>query len=213
MSARGLKYGDVATAAVTSEQDCIDALHVAADRLGESPTKADYEALGLTPASATIQRVMGGWNAAKDAAGLETSASTGSRMAEKPADVELPDGLAWTELSQDQRWHYRHRERNRERTLNRRARHRAWVYEQKARSEGCVRCGEDEPACLDYHHRDDADKEMTVSAMVTYGYSKDKLRSEMEKCTILCANCHRKEHYEVPECVRYPDEEMLGVDE
>lgn len=30
----------------TTEQECLDALREAADELGESPTKADYEALG-----------------------------------------------------------------------------------------------------------------------------------------------------------------------
>lgn len=50
---------------VTTEGDCIDALRDAAGRLGKSPTKAEYEDLGWTPASATIIRVMGGWNAAK----------------------------------------------------------------------------------------------------------------------------------------------------
>lgn len=211
--ARTLKYGGTTTLAVTSEDDCLRALREAADRLGESPTKAAYEELGLTPASATIQRVMGSWNEAKAAAGLETNASTGSRVEPKPDDVELPAGFQWDELSQDQRWHYRNREWNRERTLDRRTRHRAWVYEQKRRSGGCVRCDETDPACLDYHHRDDADKEMTVCAMVTHGYSKDRLRAEMEKCVILCANCHRKEHYEVPDAVGMGDSELWDVDE
>jgi hypothetical protein len=65
---------------VTTEADCIDALREAAKELGESPTKAAYEDLGLTPASGTIQRVMGGWNEAKAAAGLETNTSTGARV-------------------------------------------------------------------------------------------------------------------------------------
>jgi len=101
---------------VTTEDDCIAALREAAERLGESPTKAQYEALGLTPASATIQRVMGGWNDGKKAAGLATNASTGSRVEPKPDGVDLPEHLAWDELSQDQRWHYRNREWNRKRT-------------------------------------------------------------------------------------------------
>lgn len=208
-----MKYEGATNPAVTSEDDCVRVLREAVDRLGDSPTKADYEQLGLTPASATIQRVMGGWNAAKEAAGLETNPSTGSRVEAKPDDVELPDGLAWAELSQDQRWHYRNREWNRKRTLNRRARHRAWVYEQKARSDGCVRCDEGDPACLDYHHRDETEKEMTVSEMVTYGYAKTKLRAEMDKCVLLCANCHRKEHYEVPDSALNGGDELRDVDE
>lgn len=39
---------------------------------------------------------------------------------------------------------------------------------------------------------------MNVAKTITYGYGKDRLREEIEKCTVLCANCHRKEHYDRP---------------
>ncbi|WP_135303533.1 homing endonuclease associated repeat-containing protein [Haloarcula amylovorans] len=197
---------------MTTPDDCVRALRRAAADLDESPTKAQYEKLGLTPASATIQRVMGSWNAAKEEAGLATNASRGSRVQSKPDDVRLPEGLTWADLSQDQRWHYKNREWNGRRTLDRRARHRAWVHERKRDSDGCTRCDETDPACLDYHHRDEADKEMTVSEMVTHGYSKAKLRAEMAKCDILCANCHRKEHYEIPPHVRSLEPTSLDAD-
>jgi len=187
---------------VTSEEDCVQALRHAAEEIDASLTKAQYEDLGVTPASGTIQRVMGGWNTAKEAAGLETNYSRGSRVATKPSDISLPDGCSWADLSQDQRWHYKNADWNQRRTLNRRAKHRAWVYEYKRNSDGCRRCGETDPACLDFHHRDDTEKEMTISKMITHGFSKAKLRAEMEKCDILCANCHRKEHHEVPAGVR-----------
>jgi Mn-dependent DtxR family transcriptional regulator len=38
----------------TTEQDCLDALQEAAERLGKSPTKAEYEELDVRPASTTI---------------------------------------------------------------------------------------------------------------------------------------------------------------
>jgi hypothetical protein len=208
-----LKYRRATSPAVVTEDDCLRALRTAAQRLGESPTKAQYERLGLTPASATIQRVMGGWNDAKETAGLETNPSTGSRVEPKPDDVDLPDGLAWDELSQDQRWHYRNRERNRERTLDRRTRHRAWVHDRKQAGEGCVECGETDPECLDYHHRDGTEKEMTISEMVTYGYSKTKIRAEMAKCEILCANCHRRKHYDAPDHSLTGDDTVGNADE
>jgi hypothetical protein len=200
---RGLKYDAVTTPVVTSEQDCIDALRAAADRLGESPTIAQYEALGLTPSSSTISRVMGGWNDAKAAAGLQTYRSSGPRTEPKPDDVELPDGCSWEELSVDQRWHYRHRETNAKRSRERRSTLRAWVYRVKGRR-GCTRCDEDDPACLDFHHVDEDEKEMQVGRMVTHGYGRDRISEEMEKCVVLCANCHRKEHYHVPDPVEEP---------
>ncbi len=113
----------------TTVTECVDALHEAADRLGESPSKADYESLGLTPASATVVRTMGGWNEAKRRAGLSTAASTGSRTEEQPDDVTIPDDETWADLSVDRRWHYRNSEWNTERDYQRKQRLRKWVYE------------------------------------------------------------------------------------
>ena len=188
--------------AMVDEQACVQALQAAAERLGKSPTKAEYEELGLQPAASTILRQCGGWNAAKERAGLETNPSRGSRVQEQPDDVELPDGLVWEELTQDQRWHYKNRDRDRPYTEDRKRRHRAWVYEQKEAA-GCGQCGEDDGRCLDFHHREDERKWLKVSLMVTYGYAKEKLEKEIAKCDVLCANCHRLEHYRWPRRVRW----------
>ena len=181
----------------TTEAACLDALRQAADWLGESPTKAQYEKLELRPASATIIRQIGSWNEAKERAGLETNESRGSRVKPKPEDIDLPENLVWEDLSVDQRWHYRNREWNTERTLQRRAELRHWVNKMK-RETGCTRCGADDLACLDYHHSNPDQKEMDVGTMITYGYGRDALKSEIETCEVLCANCHRKEHYTKP---------------
>ncbi|NUB90068.1 HNH endonuclease [Haloterrigena sp. SYSU A558-1] len=186
---------------MTTEAECLEALREAAQRLRESPTKAQYEELELTPASATIIRTCGGWNGAKEKAGLETSYSRGSRVGPKPDDVELSEETSWADLTVDQRWHYRNADWNTERSLDRRARHRAWVYEYK-HDQGCNRCDEDDPRCLDLHHIDEDEKVMAVGKMVSFGYSKDRIESVIEKCIVLCANCHRKEHYE-PRCTDY----------
>lgn len=61
-----------------------------------------------------------------------------------------------------------------------------------------MECGEDDPACLDLHHREPDTKKMKISKMVTWGYSKDKLQAEMDKCDVVCANCHRIEHHTIP---------------
>lgn len=180
-----------------TEQDCLDALERAAETLGESPSKAQYETLGLTPAASTIIRVCGGWNAAKEQAGLATNASTGSRVGEKPEDVELPEEVTWEELSANQRWHYRHTEENSQQSLDRRQRLRAWLHIHKA-SLGCRQCGEADAACLEFHHVR-GEKEMAVGQMVSHGYSAADIHAELEKCEVLCANCHRREHYSLPE--------------
>lgn len=178
----------------TSERECIGALWEAADRLDKSPTKAEYEDLGLTPASATIVRVVGGWNEAKERAGLEVNPSTGSRTKPKPDHVKLPEGADWEELSVDQRWYYRYPGRSYEWDVQRRARLRSWVNDRK-RARGCSRCGIDDPACLEFHHEDDDRKELGVGKMVNRMYAKDRITEEMRKCEVLCTNCHRKRHY------------------
>lgn len=55
-------------------------------------------------------------------------------------------------------------------------------------------CGENHPACLDFHHVGD-DKEITVSNAVKDGWSIERVMREIQKCILLCANCHRKLHY------------------
>ena len=167
---------------MASEQDYVDALREAAQELGASPTKAEYEELGLTPA--TIIRTVGGWNDAKARAGLATNASTGP-----PEGVDDEIRERWAELSVDRRWHYRNREWNTERTLIRRAEFQSWVDERSADA-GCARCNDSDPACLDFHHRDPDEKSRSVSRLIVDGVSRERLREEMEKCTVLCANCH-----------------------
>lgn len=58
-------------ASTYSDQDCIDALHKAAEKLGKSPSRADYDNLDILPGTTTISRRFGGWAAAKRTAGLE----------------------------------------------------------------------------------------------------------------------------------------------
>jgi hypothetical protein len=189
--------------------DCLHALQDAAATLDESPTKQQYEDLGLTPAASTILRHFDGWNAAKRAAGLATNPSRGSRVGPKPDDVDFTDE-EWATLSQDQRWHYRNREHNTQRTLDRRDRLRAAVYEYKRDHCVCHRCGEGDPACLEFHHRDPDEKVRTVSELITYGNSLETVCEEIEKCDVLCANCHRREHYTVPDAVTPPEEPSVA---
>lgn len=59
----------------------------------------------------------------------------------------------------------------------------------------CSICGENHPATLDFHHRDRKSKEFGINLIVHSGHSKEKILKELEKCEVLCANCHRKLHY------------------
>ena len=71
---------------------------------------------------------------------------------------------------------------------------RKWFWEYKS-GLGCCRCGENHAATIDFHHNS-GDKEKTISKMVADGYSIERICEELEKCEIVCANCHRKIHFE-----------------
>ena len=58
----------------------------------------------------------------------------------------------------------------------------------------CERCGYDRCfEALEFHHRDPTQKDFSISSK-GYTRSWDKVRSELEKCIMLCANCHREHH-------------------
>jgi hypothetical protein len=57
----------------------------------------------------------------------------------------------------------------------------------------CVCCGNSDFRVLDFHHCK-GKKEFNVSEMTNT--SKKMLLAEIEKCEVLCANCHRIETYE-----------------
>ena len=60
----------------------------------------------------------------------------------------------------------------------------------------CEVCGENHPATLDFHHKDPSIKEMILSQAVNRNWGWESLKNEIDKCSILCSNCHRKLHYE-----------------
>lgn len=57
----------------------------------------------------------------------------------------------------------------------------------------CANCPENDIRCLDFHHVDPSNKKYNIGhdsnlSLVT-------MVKEIEKCILLCANCHRKEEY------------------
>ena len=56
----------------------------------------------------------------------------------------------------------------------------------------CAACGESHPwQCMDFHHKNPADKEFTISAI---NGTREQLELEISKCYVLCCMCHRKIH-------------------
>ncbi len=59
------------------------------------------------------------------------------------------------------------------------------------KNSSCKVCEENHPACLDFHHVRGAKRD-SVSRLMAKNFSWDIIEKEIEKCDIVCANCHRK---------------------
>lgn len=59
----------------------------------------------------------------------------------------------------------------------------------------CERCGYNKPcwSAYDFHHIDPAQKEFSISGKTK---AFDKIKSEVDKCLLLCRNCHAEVHWE-----------------
>lgn len=62
-------------------------------------------------------------------------------------------------------------------------------------NKGCAICGDKRHWVLDLHHIDSDTKEQNISYMLRKNYSWTKIKTELDKCEVLCANCHRDYHY------------------
>lgn len=57
----------------------------------------------------------------------------------------------------------------------------------------CSQCGENSTCCLDFHHLDPSLKEIGIARALDH-WAWSRLMAEVDKCVVLCANCHRKVH-------------------
>lgn len=87
----------------------------------------------------------------------------------------------------------KNKDKIRQRLIDRRNQNRNYVNNIKANSQ-CVYCGEGHIACLDFHHKDSSLKEEVISRAVV-DWTLERLKTELDKCEIVCSNCHRKIHY------------------
>lgn len=62
-------------------------------------------------------------------------------------------------------------------------------YRESLSTEECVTCGEDNPNVLEYDHVYGI-KKKGVYVLVNSGYSNVVIQKEMDKCEIVCRNCH-----------------------
>lgn len=60
---------------------------------------------------------------------------------------------------------------------------------------GCKKCGDTRPYVLDFHHINPDEKEETIARLSANSTRLERVEEEINKCVVLCANCHREFHY------------------
>ncbi len=58
----------------------------------------------------------------------------------------------------------------------------------------CVKCGYNKcPLALEFHHIDPTTKDFNINGRKSFNQN---VKNELDKCILLCSNCHREIHYE-----------------
>lgn len=61
----------------------------------------------------------------------------------------------------------------------------------------CERCGYNRyQGALEFHHQDPKEKDFAISNATSRKLT-DKIKKELDKCILVCANCHREIHHEL----------------
>jgi len=77
------------------------------------------------------------------------------------------------------------------RTTEQRERNKEFIFEYLL-EHPCVDCGEDDPIVMEFDHLPGCDKKYEVSSMVGSSYSIETIKKEIDKCEVVCANCHKR---------------------
>lgn len=90
-------------------------------------------------------------------------------------------------------WYYENQDRQKENVKNNNQQYRQnardYVFEYLS-THPCSICGETDPVVLEFHHLGEKDNE--VSRLMGRGASLEALIREIKKCSVVCANCHRR---------------------
>ena len=108
-------------------------------------------------------------------------------------------------LVQMQTYYREHKEERSAATKAYIERNKQWLKHYKE-TQQCLICGEDCVVCLDFHHPD-GDKGETIGKM-PWSFGIQQMQREIDKCVVLCANCHRKVHHSVIKLEDYIDGEI-----
>lgn len=92
---------------------------------------------------------------------------------------------------------YRKSSRGRQKTKDYKAKHRQQIVDfvvDYKKTHCCESCGESRFICLDFHHRDRNKKSFAISEAVQNHRGLARIKIEISKCMVICANCHRVLH-------------------
>jgi len=106
----------------------------------------------------------------------------------------------WREANKDKvraarrKWYAANKEKAKAAIKKREEELRAWFCDYKKTLE-CSRCDEKRWFVLDFHHKDPDEKDKNLANVIKNGWSKERILKEIDKCDVLCANCHRALHF------------------
>ena len=119
----------------------------------------------------------------------------------KPLDefnrlARAKDGRQWNCRECNRKWHAEHKEhhnkliRARNKRLRKEKRNLMLEY---LRTHPCVDCGETDVLVLEFDHL--RDKKYNIAEMINRDFTWKAILHEIEKCEVVCANCHRRRTY------------------
>jgi hypothetical protein len=106
------------------------------------------------------------------------------------------NGFQWHCRKCQKEYRKKHYEENKQKYIDKAKRithkNKEWFAELKSNKK-CLVCSESHPSCLEFHHKNPLEKEGNLAEMIGHS-SRNKVLEEIEKCILVCANCHRKIH-------------------
>jgi hypothetical protein len=78
-----------------------------------------------------------------------------------------------------------------ETNLRHKERNKKWAYEYLL-DHPCVDCGEEDPIVMEFDHLPEYEKKYEVAGMIINGYAIETIKKEIDKCDVVCANCHKR---------------------
>ena len=96
------------------------------------------------------------------------------------------------------KWYNENKEKQIQKINKRQEEIKRWMTEYKSQL-SCEYCGFDNPLALEFHHVKDK-KRKNVSYLAAFGASKETILEEIDKCIVLCSNCHQIKHFTDNNC-------------